>query len=121
MLLVEDDSSNAEALKLLLEMETSSHITHFSQASDVLVHLPRIQAMHPVLFLLTHRLPAMNALDLYRALHATEGLERVPAIILSGNQKSDEDKEHVFQQGLLFMPKPYNIDELLQTIRRIIG
>jgi PleD family two-component response regulator len=82
ILLVEDDASNAEALKLLLEMETSPHITHFSQASDVLVHLQRIQALHPLLFLLTHRLPAMNALELYGALHTTEGLERVPAIIL---------------------------------------
>lgn len=121
IILVEDDPSNAEVLHLLLQLADRSYqVTCFRSGDEVLANVDIIKSFHPVLFMLDYQLPSMTALDLYEQLHAMEGLENVPTIILSGSRMSDAEKERMRQLGLLFIPKPYDIDDLFATIEQVI-
>jgi len=71
ILLVEDDSGNAESLNLLFEMENSYQVMYFRTGGETLANLDIIKSLSPVLFLLDYTLPRMTALDLYQQLHAT--------------------------------------------------
>jgi DNA-binding response OmpR family regulator len=121
IIIVEDDPSNAEALTMLLQLTDRSYqVTCFYTIKEFLANLDIIKSLHPVLFLLDYQLPPRTALDLYEPLHASEGLENVPTIILSGSRISDEEKEHLLQLGLIFVPKPYDVDDLLTTVEQAI-
>ena len=122
IIIVEDDPSNAEVLDLLLQQADASYqITCFSTASEALASLDIIKSLSPLLFVLDYQLPPITGLDLYVQLHTVEGLENVPALILSGRQLNDEHKERISHLGLILIPKPYNIDDLLATIKQVIA
>lgn len=116
ILLVEDDPGNAEVLDLLFQMEHSYQVIYFSTGGETLANLDIIKSLGPVLFLLDYTLPKMTALDLYQQLHATEGLENVPTIVVSGSRIPANEKERMLKQRLIFIQKPYDIDDLLATI-----
>lgn len=116
ILLVEDDAGNAESLNLLFEMENSYQVMYFRTGGETLANLDIIKSLSPVLFLLDYTLPHMTALDLYQQLHATEGLENVPTIVVSGSRIPNIEKERMLKQRLIFIQKPYDIDDLLATI-----
>jgi CheY-like chemotaxis protein len=121
IIIVEDDPSNAEVLHLLLQFADRSYqVTCFRSGDEVLANVDIITSLHPVLFVLDYQLPSMTALELCKRLRAMEGLENVPMIILSGSRISDAEKERMGHLGLLFIPKPYDIDDLLTTIARVI-
>lgn len=121
IILVEDDPNNAEALDLLLQTTSSYQLTSFRTGSETVANLDRIKSLSPVLFLLDYTLPHMTGLDLYKQLHTTEGLENVPTIVLSGSRISDDERDGMLQQRLIFIPKPYDIDSLLATIGEMIA
>jgi len=121
IIIVEDDPSNTEMLHLLLQFADRSYqVTSFRSGKEALANVDLITSLHPVLFVLDYKLPSMTALDLYERLRAMEGLGNVPTIILSGSQMSDTEKERMGHLGLLFIPKPYDIDNLLAAIERVI-
>lgn len=120
ILIVENDPSNAEVLHLLLHLVYASyHVTGFRTAEEVLANLEVIQSLHPALFLLDNH--PMAALDLYEHIHAAEGLAHVPAIILSTKPMDDAEKERASHLGMLFVPKPYDIDDLLAMVKQALS
>lgn len=121
ILIVEDDPSNSEVLKLLLPLETICQTACFSSGSEVLANVDMIQSSHPALFLLDYHLPDMTALDLYERLQAIEGLQNVPTLILSAGWISEEKQARLAQLGLILILKPYNIEELIATITQAIA
>mgnify|MGYP001380128919 CR=1 FL=1 len=122
IIIVEDDPSNAEVLHLLLQLADRSYqVTCFRSGEEIFANVDLIKSLHPVLFVLDYQLSSMTALELCKRLRAMEELENVPTIILSGSRISDAEKKRMGQLGLLFMPKPYDIDDLLATIARVIS
>lgn len=109
ILLVEDDSTIGEVLTLIISQETP--YTGLL-ASDAIEALDLIQAIEPNLFILDYQLPHMNGIELYDRLHAIEALKHIPAIMISAQlPQKDLDKRHI-----IGMSKPFDLDELLQTI-----
>jgi CheY-like chemotaxis protein len=80
ILVVEDDVSTRYVLWLILsEAELYSPMLVNDPYQALLVATQR----KPDLFLIDYHLPYMNGLELYNKLHIIEGLEEVPAIIMS--------------------------------------
>src|SRR5947209_7789066 len=80
ILIVEDDAAIGELLRLFLSEETPHQAI---LAFDAFQALNIIKDITPNLFLLDYRLPRMNGKELYDRLHATKGLEHIPAIMTS--------------------------------------
>ena len=113
ILIVEDDTVVAAFLTAAIEQETPYQAllaTSSSQAFEV------VNECKPSLFLLDYRLPGMSGLELYDQLHATKELEDVPALIISASCPWQE----VEKRKIPCMRKPIELDELLQTIEKLI-
>src|SRR5215469_5426623 len=80
ILVVEDDADNLWLYTEALALLTSYHVKAVRNGSFA---LDFVQHIKPDLFILDYRLPNMNGIQLYDQLHATPGLEHIPAIIIS--------------------------------------
>ena len=59
----------------------------------------------------------MQGIELYDRLHNTEGLEEVPAIMLSVNAPVRE----INQRHMTYIKKPFDMPKLLDAIHRLIA
>ena len=82
ILLVEDDSIISELLIQMIIQETPYKVC---SAPDALAALELVKNIKPQLLILDYWLPLIQGIELYDRLHNTEGLEEVPAIMLSVN------------------------------------
>ena len=112
ILIVEDDDSTATFLTLAIAQETSYQVLHATTGVRALEIVRHIKAG---LFIIDYLLPDMNGIVLYDYLHALEGLEAVPAIILTAISL-ERLREEIQQRHLLSLAKPFDLDTLLETI-----
>jgi CheY-like chemotaxis protein len=113
ILVVEDDSIISEMLVQMIAQETPYEV--FS-APDALEALDLVKDIKPQLLILDYWLPFMQGIELYDRLHNTEGLEEVPAIMLSVNAPVWE----INQRHMTYIRKPFDMPKLLDTINRLI-
>lgn len=114
ILLVEDDADVAEVLVQVISSETPYQPI---LATDGFQALKIVRNVKPDLFLLDYLLPIMSGLELYDRLHATEGLEQIPALFMSANAPTGElEKRRVY-----YVRKPFELDEFLQAIRELLA
>jgi DNA-binding response OmpR family regulator len=114
ILLVEDDSIISELLIQMITQET--HYKVFS-VSDGLEALDLVKNVKPQLLILDYWLPFIHGIEVYDRLHNTEGLEEVPAIMLSVNAPVRE----INQRHMTYIKKPFDMPKLLDTIHRLIA
>ncbi len=114
ILVVEDDELIGVFLSEAISQETAYHSLLVSDGFEALRVMHDIK---PSLVLLDYRLPKMNGVELYDQLHAREGLETVPAIVLSANLPLHE----LTKRGLVGLKKPFDLDQLLRTIEKTIA
>ena len=113
ILLVEDDSIISELLIQMITQETNYNV--FS-VPDGLEALDLVKNIKPQLLILDYWLPFIHGIELYDRLHNTEGLEEVPAIMLSVNAPVKE----INQRHMIYIKKPFDMPKLLETIHRLI-
>lgn len=114
ILIVEDDTFISEILVLVISQETPYHPLFVPDAFQALIAVNDIK---PDLFLLDYLLPRMNGIELYDRLHATLGLEHVQAIMISANLPQQEIK----QRQIIGIRKPFGLDDLLNTIEKLMA
>jgi CheY-like chemotaxis protein len=114
ILVVEDDIHIGEVLVQAISQETS-FIAMLAQ--DGVEALKTVKGIKPNLFILDYQLPRMNGLELYDQLHATTGLEHVPAMMISAQLPVKELKK----RNVKGMNKPLDLDEFLQTIELFLA
>ena len=68
-----------------------------------------------------YRLSSMNGVELYDQLHLTEGLETIPAIIMSAGLPREQLENEIKQRQLVVLPNPHDLDVLLQTIEQVFA
>jgi CheY-like chemotaxis protein len=78
--------------------------------------LRAVSTTTPSLLLLDYRLPGMNGIELYDQLQQRKGGRAIPAIMISATLPSHE----IRQRDMVGMKKPFDIDDLLQTIETMI-
>jgi|SRR5215467_4035953 len=116
VLLVEDD---VELLRLYVEalsMLTQYDIHAVTTSTDALQFVKQVS---PSLFVLDYLLPDMNGLELYDHLHATPGLENVPAIIVSASF-SGPLRFEIERRKLMRLQKPFTLRVFVATIKQVL-
>jgi CheY-like chemotaxis protein len=113
ILLVEDDEVHASMLYQVLKEETPYHIYYTSDGLDAWNFLQHVK---PHLVLLDYRLPRMDGLALYDKIHEHRDLQDLPVLMISAVLPYTE----IQQRGIACIQKPFEIDNLLETIDMLI-
>ena len=112
VLVVEDDEAIAEMLIQTISEETSHRVLY---TPETIRALQIIQETKPDLLMLNYHLPAMTGIELYDKIAQHWG--DIPTIMLSANLPKDE----VVKRNIIGMHKPFELDELLDTIERLLA
>ena len=113
ILVVDDDTAVLELLDLFLTDEGFSVETSVDGQS--LKYAPKFQ---PDLILLDVMMPIMDGVEVSRGLKADPATRHIPIILFSANYKVTQlDLSHVES----FIPKPFELEELLATINHLLS
>lgn len=114
ILIVDDDRTTANLLKMLFELD-GFHVVLAWRGADVAA---AVEQHHPDLILMDYHLADMQGLDVLRQLRQQDHLRHLPIVIGSGMNVETE----VIQAGAThFLIKPYDVDHLSQLLRQMIG
>lgn len=114
ILIVEDDTNIGEVFVQAILQETSYMAILALNGQEA---LKIVQNIKPNLFILDYQLPRMNGLELYDKLHAIEGLETIPTIMMSARLPLQE----LEKRKMIGMHKPIDLDDFLQTLEKLLG
>lgn len=117
ILIVEDDADIGTYLVTAIQQETSYQPLLVAESQQALETVKHIK---PDLFLLDYRLTESNGLALYDQLHATAGLEAIPAIIMSASLPEGRLEEEIRQRQLFALSNPHTLDELIETLHQAL-
>lgn len=112
ILVIEDDVSIGEVMNLILSQDgtyTPLVIDDPRQA------LETAKAMKPDLFIIDYHLSGMDGIHLYDQIHSMGELQKIPAIITTASLESHT--KELEERGLVGLAKPFDIDELLDTVK----
>jgi len=112
-MIVEDDASIGEVLVYAISQTTPYAVFTVLDAFEALEVLKDVT---PDLLILDYQLPKMTGIELYDRLQNTTGLAHIPTIIMSANLPETA----IQQRNLVGIKKPFELDELLDTIERLI-
>ncbi len=114
VLVVEDDTGIGNFLVQAILQETPYHAMLVADGFQALKAVANIK---PSLFILDYQLPRMNGIELYDQLHATKGLEHIPAVVISARLPRQE----IEKRKIIAMSKPLELDDFLNTIENLLG
>jgi DNA-binding response OmpR family regulator len=111
VLLVDDESDIREAVAEALSYEGYEVVT----AGDGAEALRVCRRDHPDVILLDLMMPGMNGWDFRRTQRVEEGISAIPVVVVSALGRVGTI------DATAFLPKPFSLDELLATVRRLGG
>ena len=114
ILVVEDDEDMGTFLVLALREESPYQAL---LVRDGYQALKVVHDLKPSLFLLDYKLPGMDGIALYDRLHAITDLADIPTIIISATLP----RRALQERHLTGVTKPYDLDQLLHTIDRLLA
>jgi signal transduction histidine kinase len=115
VLVVDDSAETVELLQLFFERRGYDVVGAVSAAEAVRAAGERA----PGLIISDISMPGVDGYSLLAELRRMPGLERVPAIALTGHAM-DEDRVRALAAGFsVHVPKPVDPDELLRVVRRL--
>jgi DNA-binding NtrC family response regulator len=115
ILIVEDDPGIGQYISLAISQETPYLpllVTDSVRALEVVRHIK------PNLFILGYRLSSINGVELFDHLHLTEGLEAIPAIILSASLTGEMLENEIKPRNLMAINGPHALDEFLDAVEK---
>ena len=117
ILIVEDESSLAETLKLRFEA-TGYRV---DIAGDGQEAMQKVRDDKPNLILLDIMLPKIDGYKVCRILKFDEKYRNIPIIMLTAKAQ-EEDRELGFSVGAnAYIVKPFDTQELMQKIKELLG
>ncbi len=114
ILVVEDDEDIGFLLSEVLSQETSYQAVLVTTGQEA---LEAIDSMTPCLLVLDYRMPDMDGIQLYDQLHTKSGLEHIPTIMMSATLPLDALRK----RRITGMRKPFELDDLIQTVERLLS
>jgi CheY-like chemotaxis protein len=112
ILIVDDETSIAEALCDVL----SSEGFEVDMAPDGRAALERLDGILPDAALVDIMMPVMDGLTLVRQMKSSPALAGIPVVLMSAGALVREPN----LQDVPFLRKPFEIDELLQTLEGVL-
>lgn len=118
VLLIEDDDVLVRNLRVFLEMNNFSLISAYNgkKGFDLLSNLEKL----PDLIISDILMPEMDGYDLYMKVSENHKWSRIPFIFLSGKAEPDDVRFGKLLGADDYITKPFNSQEFLQRIRKII-
>ena len=113
ILVVEDDENIGELIVEAFVQETPYQAM---LATDGKQALKIVQNVKPNVLLLDNNLPDMKGIELYDRIQVEKELENVPVLLMSANVPVQEVKK----RNLFCLNKPFELNDLLQTIERLL-
>lgn len=113
VLVVEDESAIRAVLTRQLQAKGYEVVAVGSgeEALDV------VESKRPDVILLDLTLPGMDGYEMLRRLQGISRGTEIPVVILSGHTLPDEILQGYSSGAVYYVPKPYNLDELLRGLR----
>lgn len=114
VLVVDDEFGITDALEILLSEEGFDVLvaTNGRQALD------RIEAKRPDLLLTDFMMPVMNGGEVIRRMKADPALAGIPIVMMSAMPETSIPAD---VRPDLFIRKPFELDDLLAAVKRLIG
>ena len=112
-LVVENDEDVGEVIQLILSQETGYYSILVTDPEEALRVADQVK---PDIFIIDYHLRKMNGFELYDRLHTSEGLQDVSAVIASTNKHRHE--QELKERRLVGLGEPFDIDELLDSVKR---
>lgn len=117
ILVVEDDLDTADSLKVKLESKGYNVLTIF----DGLQALEIARKIRPALVVLDVVVPGLMGYHVCRLLKFDERFRNIPVIILTGRVDRESRETGTKAGADIYMTKPFELDELLENVRKFIG
>jgi len=115
ILIVDDDLLITGLMETLVKMDGHEATV----VNDSTMALEVAKSIKPDLITLDLMMPNLNGFDLCALLHADPQFANTPIIIISAKEDS-QSREMAFSSGAIeYLNKPFNIDEFLETIRKL--
>ena len=112
ILIVDDDRDIVEAMQTILELEDYT----VSHAYDGIDGISTARSQKPDLILLDYMLPDMNGKEVALTLRLEDDLKDIPVIMVSASREAGEIAREIHITD--FIEKPFDMEELLSTVRR---
>lgn len=117
ILIVDDDQDTRQLLKIRLE--SNGYETAF--AWDAVSAISVTREERPDLILLDFGLPGGDALVVMDRLQSFPALAGTPVVVVSAREPSGTEQRALAGGALAYVPKPIDIDKLLDAIRGALG
>ena len=114
ILIVDDDPTLVDFLKLLLESEGYET----SEATDGLAALEQIQEQDPEVVLLDYMMPNMDGIDVLR--NVSKNYESSFVVMLTGKGSEEVAVECMKAGAVDYVVKPFDNDRLLSVVRNAV-
>jgi CheY-like chemotaxis protein len=115
ILLVADNTANANMLSHVISRETTHHV-FLAPNSQAALHF--VKHLKPNLLIVDCRHTFENGIELYDRLHALPGLEAIPAIILTASLEQYADD--IQARNLIALSNPFDLDDFLSTLEEVL-
>ena len=115
ILLAEDEASIAEMIQTILE-EEGYRVMRAENGREAL-QLLKTLSQPPLLVLTDVMMPAMDGRELVKQMQADPVYKEIPVVVMSAATLASSWKPIKYEA---FLPKPFDLDELIVVISRII-
>jgi CheY-like chemotaxis protein len=115
ILIVDDDRDIGDMLQKVLSEQTDCNVLWIAESE---LALDTVAFMRPSLLLLDYLMPEMNGIMLYNRLQEIENMRGVPIIFISASVMFPF--EELNQPGVHVLKKPFELDELLDTVAQLL-
>jgi DNA-binding response OmpR family regulator len=115
VLIVDDDESILEALKIAIETEGYS-VEIQSSGENVVTHA---STYCPNLILLDFLLSGMDGSTILQELKNNKDTDKIPVIMISAHPHAGKSASDAGADG--FLPKPFDLEELLSVVAKYIS
>ena len=117
-ILVADDEFNIVKLIASRLMANNYEVV---TASDGMQTVAKAHKEKPDLIILDIKMPAGGGVTVYDNLKTSLDTTFIPVIFITAHP-SEETRKEVLQKGAVdFIPKPFNADDLLAAVRKVLG
>jgi DNA-binding response OmpR family regulator len=113
IVVVEDDERIGPLLVEVFAQETTYKAMWVTDGLRALQVVPKIK---PNLLITDYKLPYINGIELYDKLHSIKDMAETPTIMISASLPEQEVRERC----LVSLSKPFDLDELLDTVERLM-
>ncbi|TPV97169.1 MAG: response regulator [Myxococcales bacterium FL481] len=117
ILVVEDDAS----VRLLVEKSLTSHGYEVSLVGDGLEGLTALEQRKPDLVIVDIMMPRLDGMTFVKAMKRNADTKPIPVIFLTAKSDPKSMIEGIRVGAKFYVPKPFQIDELISKVEKALG